>query len=292
LLSISQSSNYYYCLEWLPTESGIKIIEFKKIKTNLNIGDDNLIEYIIDNFNPTTKTESNSLSISLDIKNVQISCIKIEPKIELNEYVVWYEKNILDAFVLKKFDIYYYPISNNNLLIVYINKIERNRLIQSSQNSGYNLIDLNISIFSANIALKQIIKVNNLKNYMIWKIEKNNLHYLSYYQGEEFLFMMTIKHSKEKIEILHSAGDPQYQNNMIAYVKSVLINLKEENNLFEKVFMYQNMIETKKIKSLIDNNKSIELIDISNFITNNKEKNSYKFLGYVENGSSLKGIDV
>ena len=84
MLSISQSSNYYYCLEWLPTESGIEIIEFKKIKTSFNIADHNLIEDIIDNFNPTTKTESNSLSISLDINNVQISCIKIEPKIELN----------------------------------------------------------------------------------------------------------------------------------------------------------------------------------------------------------------
>ena len=292
MLSISQSSNYYYCLEWLPTESGIEIIEFKKIKTSFNIADYNLIEDIIDNFNPTTKTESNSLSISLDINNVQISCIKIEPKIELNEYVAWYEKNILDAFILKNFDIYYYPISNNNLLIVYINKMVRKKIIKSSQNSGYNLIDLNVSIFSANIALKQIIKVNNLKNYMIWKIEKNNLHHLSYYEGEEFLFMMTIKHSKEKIEILHSAGDPQYQNNMITYIKSVLIHFKEENDLFEKVFIYQNIIETKKIKNLVDNNKSIELIDISSFITNNKEKNSYKFLGYVENGSSLKGIDV
>ena len=114
-------------------------------------------------------------------------------------------------------------------MIVYINKIARKRLIKSSKNSGYNLIDLNISIFSANIALKQIIKVKSLKNYMIWKIEKNNLHHLSYYQEEEFLFMMTIKHSKEKIEILHSAGDPQYQNNIITYIESVLIHLKEEN---------------------------------------------------------------
>ena len=79
---------------------------------------------------------------------------------------------------------------------------------------------------------------------------------------------------------------------MITYIKSVLIHFKEENNLFGKVFIYQNIIETKKIKSLVDNNKSIELIDISSFITNNKEKNTYKFLGYVENGSSLRGIDV
>ena len=292
MLSISQSSNYYYCLEWLPTELGVEVVKFKKIKTSLNIDDENLIEYIIDNFNPTTKADSNSLSISLDINNVQISCIKIEPKIALNEYVAWYEKNILDIYILEKFDIYYYPISNNNLLIVYINKIIRRRLIQSSQNLEYNLIDLSISAFSANITLKQIIKVNDLKNYMIWKIEKNNLHHLSYYEGEEFLHMMTIKHSKEKINILHSAGDSNYQNNMINYIESVLINFKEENELFEKVFIYQNINETKKIKKLVDSNKNIELIDISNFITNNKVKTSYKFLSYVENGSSLKGIDV
>ena len=119
MLSISQSSNYYYCLEWLPTELGVEVVKFKKIKTSLNIDDENLIEYIIDNFNPTTKADSNSLSISLNINNVQISCIKIEPKIALNEYVAWYEKNILDIYILEKFDIYYYPISNNNFCSPY-----------------------------------------------------------------------------------------------------------------------------------------------------------------------------
>ena len=53
-----------------------------------------------------------------------------------------------------------------------IDKILRNNLIQSVRAAGCNLIDLNIGIFSANYAITQILKLNNLRNHLLWKIDK------------------------------------------------------------------------------------------------------------------------
>ena len=87
MLSISQSSNFLYCLEWVPSESGVEVVNFNKISIDNPLSDKDSIKNILDKFNPITKSESNSISISLDISNVQISSINFDPKIDLNSYV-------------------------------------------------------------------------------------------------------------------------------------------------------------------------------------------------------------
>ena len=296
MLSISQTSNFYHCLEWVPSESGIEVVKFEKIKSQLNINDDNLIESIIDDFNPISKNDSNALSISLDIDNIQISSIEIEPKINIEKYISWYENKILGNHFIDNFDVYYYPIKNNHLIVMSIDKLIRKKIIKSSKAAGYNLVDINIGIFSAQYSIKQINKFNDLKNYLIWKVDKNKIHYLSYYINDSLCYMAKIKKNPNRITILNEVGNISFNDKIINYVHSVLFESKLKNNFHEKVFVYQSGSNKKNIDFII--NKDIKLLDISNFFNNNKkmksnkESNKFRFFGYIENANSLKRIDV
>ena len=285
MLSISQSSNFLYCLEWVPSESGVEVVNFNKISIDNPLSDKDSIKNILDKFNPITKSESNSISISLDISNVQISSINFDPKIDLNSYVKWYEENILGKYIIENFDIYYYPCFNNNLIIVMIDKILRNNLIQSVRAAGCNLIDLNIGIFSANYAITQILKLNNLRNHLLWKIDKNNIHYITYYEKNILSNFVKFKKNKNKINFLNSLGDSKNLDKIMKYFSE-----KNNSDFIDKIFLYQpgNSTTKKNVNDILHNN--VELLDISDFfkIKNNK----FNFSGYIENSNSLKGIDV
>ena len=285
MLSISQSSNFFHCLEWVPSESGVEVVNFNKISIENPLSSKDSIKEILDKFNPITKDESNSISISLDISNVQISSINFDPKIDLHSYVKWYEENILGKYIVENFDIYYYPCFNNNLIIVMIDKIFRSNLIKSVYAAGCNLIDLNIGIFSANYAITQILKLNNLRNHLLWKIDKNNIHYITYYEKNILSNFVKFKKNKNKINFLNSLGDSKNLDKIIKYFSE-----KNNSNFIDKIFIYQlgNSTVKKNDEKILHNN--VEFLDISDFfkIKNNK----FNFSGYIENSNSLKGVDV
>ena len=291
MLSISQTSHYYYCLEWIPSESGLEVVKFDRIKLKHDLNNKNSIQSIINNFNPVSKQDSNSISLSLDIKNVQVSSIMIDPQIDTKKYIKWYEENILGRYISSNFHVYYYPMQNNYLMILCIDKIFRQNLIQSVNISGYNLVDMNIGIFSAYHSVNRIKKINNIKNYLIWKLDKNNIHYISYYEKNNLCCMVNVKKTGDKIKKINLVGDTLYCNKIIDYIKLVLIEKNNNYKVFDKVFIYQSFGDKKNIESILNNNNNIDLLDISNFFKNN-ENNKLKLSGYVENGTSLKGIDV
>ena len=289
MLSISQTSNYYYCLEWIPSESGLEVLKFDKIKFNHNLGDKDSIHSIIEIFNPISKDDSNSLSLSIDIDNIQISSIKLDSKISIETYINWYEKNILGRQFLDNFYNYYYPFGENNLMMINIDKIFKKNIVDSVSSSGYNLIDFNLGILSANYSVKQIMKIKNLKNYLIWKIGKNKIHYLTYYKDGNFSCMVKLKKTKNNIKELKLVGDPIDYNQVVDFLKSVLIDNSSKSDFCEKVLVYQCSNDKKNIESILDEN--IEVINISSFF-DDSDDNKFKFLNYVENSNSLKGIDV
>ncbi len=284
MLSISQTSTFFHCLEWVPSESGVEVVNFNKISIDNPLSSKDSIREILDKFNPITKSESNSISISLDINNVQISSINVDPKIDLFSYVKWYEKNILGEYIVNNFDIYYYPCFNNNLIIVMIDKIFRKNIIKSVHSAGCNLIDLNIGVFSANYAITQILKLNNLKNHLLWKIDKNNIHYVTFYEKNILSNFVKFKKNKNKINFLNTLGDSTNLDYIIKYFSE-----QSNSNIFDKIFLYQSSSLTKNsLKEKPGNN--VELLDISNFFK--IENNKINFSGYIENSNSLKGIDV
>ena len=284
MLSISQTSTFFHCLEWVPSESGVEVVNFNKISIDNPLSSKDSIREILDKFNPITKSESNSISISLDINNVQISSINVDPKIDLFSYVKWYEKNILGEYIVNNFDIYYYPCFNNNLIIVMIDKIFRKNIIKSVHSAGCNLIDLNIGVFSANYAITQILKLNNLKNHLLWKIDKNNIHYVTFYEKNILSNFVKFKKNKNKINFLNTLGDSTNLDYIIKYFSE-----QSNSKIFDKIFLYQSSSLTKNsLKEKPGNN--VELLDISNFFKIENNKNN--FSGYIENSNSLKGIDV
>ena len=69
-----------------------------------------------------------------------------------------------------------------------------------------------------------------------------------------------------------------------------LLNKKYES--IDSTFVYQTKRDNRYIKNITDDNKlNITLIDITG-IFNSSKNNKYLCLPYVENGISLRGIDV
>ena len=82
MLSISQTTSGFYCIEWSPTEDGPKIIKHKHISINKSIEEEGVLKQIILFFEPTLHTDSTSLSITLNINKFLISQIKCDANID------------------------------------------------------------------------------------------------------------------------------------------------------------------------------------------------------------------
>ena len=289
MLSIAQSTNYFHLIEWTPSESGPKVLKFKKIKYHVDYFNKNLLNDLISEFNPVSKDESNSLTYSIDFNYIGLSSFPIDQKVELSDYINWYEKNILNSYFLNTFDLFYYPINNTNLMVTSINKEIRNNLIQSSIDSGYNMINLTADIFSANQMVNQMYHSYKIKEYLLWKIDKNNQHYFLYIKNDNFQNFVKVKYSNKKINCLMNVGlDDNIE--LLSNIKSIL-NGGNEN--IDKIFLYQTKSDIKDISNFLSKNiNNLILMDISSFIDIKNNKNKFKFLGYNENGISLRGIDV
>ena len=110
MLSLSQSDNGYYCLEWIPTENGPKIIQYEYIKTKNTNQINATLDKVIESFNPQTKHESKSLSLTLNINNINISSFKTDSNYSLDDSLLWYNENIVNKEFADKHDIYFHPI--------------------------------------------------------------------------------------------------------------------------------------------------------------------------------------
>ena len=98
MFSLSQSDNGYYCFEWVPTENGPKIIQYEYIKTKKINHIDTALEKVIESFNPQTKHESKSLSLTLNINNIIISSYRVDTDYSLEDSLLWYNENIINHF--------------------------------------------------------------------------------------------------------------------------------------------------------------------------------------------------
>ena len=179
MLSIAQSENGYHCFEWIPTEKGPKVINFKFFKEN-NCTSINDFEKVISSY------QSHSLSVILNIQNVNISSIKMDPDDRLSNIIKWYQDKILNKEFLKQHEMFYYPLNpgykSTPILILSIRKKIKSDIITLSKNKGYDLMYLSVDIFSAAILVKQVYKIKANQNMLVWKIEKNKTHCFVFYE--------------------------------------------------------------------------------------------------------------
>jgi len=298
LLAISQTSNYYYCVEWVPSENGPKVIKFKKINHN-NIPFNTLdsIENIIKIFKPTSKDESNILTISIDINSVGLSSIFIDPDYSKADYIKWYEHNMLGDYFINSYDTYYLPFNDNQLFVFHLDKAQKNNINKSVLNSGYKLKNMTLDIFSANYFINNSTSKDSS---ILWKIDNNNYHWIifnSQILNDDALLKIKVNSKTNDINLLFSIGNKDTISKIIVLLSEILFSDLTNSNLDLncKIFIYQS----KKDATLI---KKIELKDISNikiidlkdtlFKDLNIRKNKYDLSGYCGIGNSLRGIDV
>ncbi len=294
MLSIAQTDNGYYCFEWTPTEKGPRIDNYSLIKDN-NCCLNNDFEKPISSFYKNNNQDVKSLAFILNSENVNINSITLEKSINLKDSIDWYESNILDENYLKSFELFYYPLkskkNSQDLLVISLSKKIKNKIISLSKKYSYKLIYISIDFFSAYITAKQFYKISNKNKCLIWKIKKNNYHCFTLYENDCFSSMVTAKCNRDKYMINKTVGNADSINVIEDFISQTLVQ-KDYCKRIDDVYVYQTKMNDTLIKSYVNNKKiNVKLLDISK-IFNFKNKNPYQLLQYVENGISLKGIDV
>ena len=294
MLSIAQTDNGYYCFKWLPTEKGPRIDEYSLIKDN-NCCLNNNFEKPISSFFKKNNKGTDSLAFTLNSKNINFNSISLDSSFDINESIVWYEKNILDENYLKSYELFYYPMkpkkNSQELLVISISKNIKNKLKTLSKKYSYKIIYISVDIFSAYIVAKQFYKISNKRKCLIWKIKKNNYHSFTLYEENYLSSVVIARCSKKQYFINKKVGDTESINIIENFISETVLK-KRSCKQVSQVYVYQTKMNDSFIKSYVNNKKiNVNLLDISK-IFNFKNKNPYKFLPYVENGISLKGIDV
>ena len=290
MLAISETSNGYFCFEWLITEDGPKIINCQHVNFKDSLSNSNTLKKVISLLEPNLKNEPQSLSISLNNYNYNISEFEYDSKLGKKESVFWYEQTFLDNEFKKSHDLFYYPLhEKKSLLVLSIAKKIKKQLIENSLDLGYDLIYISADIFSASTGVKQIYKLNKNTSYIIWKLAKSNYHYLLYYKKGLLCAYLKVKKNNKSIKVCIDIGKRNYLNGMIEFVFSTLINKKYNDN-FKNVYIYQTKINKKNLHDVLNVNKNIKIIDLSPVTLN--ENNQLKYIQYAENGISFKGLDV
>ena len=297
MLSLSQTSNRLLCVEWIPTESGPKVINYKKLSYNSKLYIDFLDSVFNDFKIQNTEDINKTITLSLDIDNVCITSFKYDPQFPLNDKIKWYENNFLGKYITDNHDIYYYPIEgeDNEIMVIYISKDLKSNILSSCKKYGYKLKHLSTNIFSAN----HVVHIyNNSENdkYILWKIGKGNNQHLLYYEKEVLKHYLRLKCGK-KIECIQSIGQKILKNNLISLVKSFLRdNIEINSNFYDKIYLYQSKSNFELLEKIYNQDKNnIIIMDIGSKFLNktvSRKNNNYHLLGYNENGNSLRGIDV
>ena len=182
MLAISQTSSGYYCLEWSSTETGPRIVNCKHISLSEDLESDGALSKLLGLIIPIQKEETQSISITLNNNNYLISQLEYDSKIGAEKFINWYENKILSKDFLDSYDLYYYKLyKQNTFLTLSIRKKIKHQLIDCTYSNGYNLLYLSADIFSAAVLVSQFNKFNEKDDYYVWKVGKNNYHYIIHY---------------------------------------------------------------------------------------------------------------
>tara|TARA_B110000495_G_C22977010_1_gene573981 strand:+ start:448 stop:1293 length:846 start_codon:yes stop_codon:yes gene_type:complete len=280
-----------FCLEWSSTENGPKIVNLSHLKSIKSFNNEEIISNIVSNFHFTIKNQSNSFSVTLDSESVLISSLNIDSK-NINKSINWYENEVFGLDFLSNYYNYYYPlICNKECLLISIPKLHKDNIINSASNNNLHLIYLSIDIFSTSTLVKQLYIKNSQKDYIIWKICNNNSHTLVVYNNDSIILYIKLKKKENEFFIDFHVGSEDYSNKIVSLLNTILIH-KSNNVDMENIFIYQTKENKDTLKYIIDLKiDSIKIIDI-NLLIPQKSKDFYKFMPYLENGISFKGLDL
>ncbi len=296
MLSISQTSRGFFCIEWISTEQGPKIVNLEHLKLNIDFSNKNDLETILKLYKSNVKSNSKSLSIILNANKLLISKIELLDSIDKSRNIIdWHELNILGKEFCDNNYNFYFPIHSDNsheYLSIYLPKKIKDNIVKSSVDLGYELRYLSIDIFSAAIGARQVFynEINN--EYLVWKICNKNLHRLVLYNKNKLNAYIEIVKKNNRFIAKKYIGSKENENLLINCVNEILIN-KSNFHRFNNIYVYQTKQNKSDINRIIDLNfKNIKILNFNNMIDRTKEYNPLKYISFVENGIVFKGIDI
>jgi len=296
LLSISQTSRGFFCIEWISTEQGPKIVNLQHLKSDIDFSNKNDLENILKLYKSNVKSDSKSLSIILDSKQLLMSKIELLDSLDKSKNILdWHESNILGKEFSNNYYNYYFPVysdDSHDYLCVYLKKKIKDNIVKSSKILGYDLRYLSIDIFSAAIGARQVFYNEINSEYLIWKICNKNLHRLVLYNGNKLNAYIEIYRKNSKFIPKQYVGSEENKTLLINCVNEILIN-KSNFHRFNNIYVYQTKQNKSDINRIIDLNfKNIKILNFNKMIDQTKEYNPLKYIPFVENGIVFKGIDI
>tara|TARA_B110000263_G_scaffold247673_1_gene261012 strand:+ start:3549 stop:4439 length:891 start_codon:yes stop_codon:yes gene_type:complete len=296
LLSISQTSRGFFCIEWISTEQGPRIINLEHLKSDIDFSNKNDLESILELYKSNVKSDSKSLSIILNSNKLLTSKIEVLDSLDRNNDIIdWHESNILGKEFCNNYYNYYFPVYSDNLynyLCVYLPRKIKDNIINSSFRLGYEMRYLSIDIFSAALGARQVFYNEINSEYLIWKICNKNLHRLVLYNGNKLNAYIEIYKKNNQFISKKYIGSKENESLLINCVNEILIN-KSNFHRFNNIYVYQTKQNKSDINRIIDLNfKNIKILNFNKMIDSTKEYNPLKYISYVENGIVFKGIDI
>ena len=296
MLSISQTSRGFFCIEWISTEQGPKIINLEHLKSDVDFSNKNDLESILELYKSNVKSDSKSLSIILNSNKLLTSKIEVLDSLDRNNDIIdWHESNILGKEFCNNYYNYYFPVYSDNLynyLCVYLPRKIKDNIINSSFRLGYEMRYLSIDIFSAALGARQVFYNEINSEYLIWKICNKNLHRLVLYNGNKLNAYIEIYKKNNQFISKKYIGSKENESLLINCVNEILIN-KSNFHRFNNIYVYQTKQNKSDINRIIDLNfKNIKILNFNKMIDSTKEYNPLKYISYVENGIVFKGIDI
>ena len=296
MLSISQTSRGFFCIEWISTEQGPRIINLEHLKSDIDFSNKNDLESILELYKSNVKSDSKSLSIILNSNKLLTSKIEVLDSLDRNNDIIdWHESNILGKEFCNNYYNYYFPVYSDNLynyLCVYLPRKIKDNIINSSFSLGYEMRYLSIDIFSAALGARQVFYNEINSEYLIWKICNKNLHRLVLYNGNKLNAYIEIYKKNNQFISKKYIGSKENESLLINCVNEILIN-KSNFHRFNNIYVYQTKQNKSDINRIIDLNfKNIKILNFNKMIDSTKEYNPLKYISYVENGIVFKGIDI
>lgn len=296
MLSISQTSRGFFCIEWISTEQGPKIINLEHLKLDIDFSNENDLETILKLYKSNVKSDSKSLSIVLNTNKLLISKVELLDSIDQSKSIIgWHESNILGKEFCNNYYNYYFPVYADNsyeYLSVYLPKNIKDNIIKSSRALGYDIRYLSIDIFSAAIGARQAFynEINN--EYLIWKICNKNLHRLVLYNKKKLNAYIEIVRKNSRFISIKYIGSKENKDLLINCVNEILVNGSNFHR-FNNIYVYQTKKNKSDINRIIDLNfKNIKILNFNKMINRTKEYNPLKYIPFVENGIVFKGVDI
>ena len=286
LIGISIHEKEYFYLSWIPSESGPLIIDYGKVKKRgVEIPFSYFVEKIKDyNVSPQFTIALNNQYVKYNFSD------------SINDFVdKWNNDKTYDKDFSSCYESYIYDV-NEGQFNIHILKSFKEHIVQQINNNKYSLTNINVGIFSALLGVNCWYDIDNISNYIVLKLSRNNMFELVAVRDKQFSAYAKAKRKDNMIDTINFLGNSYSKNSIMELIKSLFLSELDMQD-YQNIFYYSIDAKKDDINSIISlNNNNLELInpfkrlkfdDNCNFKLSDINASSYSELG-----NAFGGVDV